>query len=138
MSSEQTVKPVPLVFGTAGTATSLTAPTTNTSNPFPLPRQDFTFAVTVNGSLVTTTASTTASSTMAAACVVQASNDNVGWFGISSASATATIMSTNTGTALTLSSAVQAGINMTGQRFGYARAVVTLTGTGSASPVIAF
>lgn len=138
MSSEQTVKPAPIVFGTSGTATTLTAPTTNTSNPFPLPRQDFTFAITAYGGLVTTTASTTASSTMAGACVVQVSNDNVAWFGISSASATSTIMTTATGTILTLSSAVQAGVAMTGQRYAYARAVVTLAGTGSASPVIAF
>ncbi len=138
MSSEQTVKPSPLVFGTAGTATSLTAPTTNTSMPFPLPRQDFTASIAAYGSLVTTTASTTASSTAAATVVLQASNDKQAWFGISSASVTATIMSTSTGTALSLVGTAAVGVNMTGQRYGYARAVVTLNGTGSAFPVLAF
>lgn len=138
MSSEQTVKPVPIVFGTAGTSTGLTAPTTNTSIPFPLPRQDFTAAVTMYGTLVTTTASTTASSTMAASVVIQATNDGVVWFGISSASATATIMSTSTGLVLALSATAAAGAAMTGQRYGYARAVVSLNGTGSAAPVMAF
>jgi hypothetical protein len=138
VSSEQTVKPAVVVFGTAGTATSLTAPTTNTSMPFPLPRQDFTFAITAYGGLVTTTASTTASSTAAAACVVQVSNDGVAWFGISSASATATIMTTATGVVLSLSSAVAVGAAVSGQRYGYMRAVVSVNGTGSASAPIAF
>lgn len=138
MSSEQTVKTCPIVFGAAGTSTMLTAPTTNTSAPFQLPKQDFSAAVTVYGGMVTTTASTTASSTMAATCVIQVSNDNLGWFGISSASATTTIMTTATGVVSTSSAAAQAGVAMTGQRYAFARAVVSLNGTGSASPVMAF
>jgi len=135
MSSESLVKSVTVAFGTA---TSLAIPTTNTSGAFPLPRQDFTAAISVFGSLVTTTASTTASSTAAATVVVQASNDAQAWFGISSASATATIMTTCTGTAQTVSGTAVVGLNITGQRFGFARVVVTLNGTGSGTPMVAF
>ena len=133
MSSENNVKAARVVFGAAGTSTSLTAPTTDTSNPYPLPRNDFTLGLTVNGSLVTTTASTTASSTAAATVVLQVSNDNIGWFGISSASATGTVMSTNTGTALDLTSTAAVGIEITGKRYAYGRTVVAVTGTGNAS-----
>ena len=138
MSSENTVKPAPIVFGTAGTSTVVAAGSTGTSMPFPLPRQDFTASVTVYGSLITTTASTTASSTANAVIAVQASNDGVGWFGISSATANIVQTTTSTGTAQTLSTAAAAGVNNVSQRYAYARAVVTVTGTGSAVPAVAF
>lgn len=138
MSSENTVHTAPVVFGTAGTASVVAAPGTNTSNPFPLPRQDFSFSVTAYGTMVTTTASTTASSTVAATVVLQASNDNVSWFGISSASATGTITTTATGTVLSLATATGAGAAVTGSRYAYGRAVVSVTGTGSAQGFVAF
>lgn len=138
MSSESTVKTAPIVFGTAGTATAVAAGVTSTSNSFPLPRQDFTASVTVYGSLITTTASTTASSTANAVIAMQASNDQAAWFGISSATANIVQTTTSTGVVQTLSTAAAAGVNNVSQRYAYGRAVVTVTGTGSAVPVVAF
>lgn len=138
MSSENTVKVAPVVFGTAGTSTVVTAGSTGTSMPFPLPRQDFTGSVTVYGSLITTTASTTASSTANAVIALQASNDGVAWFGISSATANIVQTTTSTGTAQTLSTGAAAGVNNVSQRYAYGRAVVTVTGTGSAISAFAF
>lgn len=138
MSSENTIKAVPLVFGTAGTSTVVAAGATSTSNAFPLPRQDFTVSVTVYGSLVTTTASTTASSTANATIAMQASNDASVWFGISSATANIVQTTTSTGTAQTLGTGAAAGVANLSQRYAYGRAVVVVTGTGSAIPSIAF
>ena len=132
MSSENTVKARPLVFGTAGTATVLSAPTTNTSNPYPLPRADFGFGITAYSALVTTTASTTASSTAAATCVFQVSNDNTAWFGVATASATATVMTTSTAVIATSVGTGAALANVAGARYAYGRGIVTLAGTGSA------
>ena len=138
MSSENTVKTASVVFGTAGTSTTIPAGSTGTSIPFPLPRQDFTVVVTVFGSMVTTTASTTASATSAAVCKYQGSNDNVGWFDLTSASATSTILTTATGVVLSLTTAVSTGVKLVSQRYAFGRAIVTPTGTGSAAASIAF
>lgn len=138
MSSENNVKPRVFDFGTSGTNTMLAAPGTSTSNIISPPRQDFTVAVTAYTNLVTTTASTTASSTAAASVVLQGSNDNVGWFGISSASASSTQMTTCTGTAQTQTAIAAAGVNNVSQRYAYMRAVVAVTGTGSAQAIAGF
>lgn len=133
MSSENIVRAVQMSFGTAGTSTLQANAGTSTSNPINLPRNDFTGAVTVLGTLVTTTASTTATNNAVATCVWQASNDKVAWFGISSASATAGSTATTTGVVSTFTTAVTAGVNFVSQRYGYLRAIVTVTGTGNAS-----
>lgn len=138
MSSENNVKTAAVVFGTAGTSTSVAAGGTGTSNTFPLPRQDFSIAVTAFGSLVATTASTTASSTANAIVAMQVSNDNIAWFGISSATANIVQTTTSTGTAYTLSSSAGAGTSHVSQRYAYGRAVVTVTGTGSGAAMLAF
>ncbi len=138
MASENTVHTSPFVFGTAGTAVSVAAGGTGTSMPFPLPRQDFTATVTAYGLLTTTTASSTASSTANAIMTVQASNDLVAWFGISTATANIVQTTTSTGLVQSLGTGAAAGVANIGQRYGYARAVVSVTGTGSAQPIIAF
>jgi hypothetical protein len=138
MASDNNVKSTPFVFGTAGTSTLVAAGGTSTSMPFPLPRNDFTVTVTVVGGLTTTTASSTASSTANAIIAMQVSNDTVAWFGISSATANIVQTTTSTGTVQTLSTGAAAGTNSAGQRYAYGRCVVSVTGTGSAFPQIAF
>jgi hypothetical protein len=47
MSDTGTVRPVKLTFGLPGTQTNIAAGVTSTSNPYPLPRGDYTVQVTV-------------------------------------------------------------------------------------------
>lgn len=138
MTSESKVQSAAVVFGTPGTATFVAAGSTDTSKMFPLPRQDFSVSIAAYGSLVTTTASTTASSTAAATVAMQGSNDGQAWFGISSASATSTLMSTSTGVVLGLAGTAVAVLDVAAKRYAYGRAVVAVVGTGSAQAHMAF
>lgn len=123
MSSENLVHAVPLTFGTAGTATSQSVssatPTTATTIPWNLPRNDFTAQVTAN---------TTGTSGCLAAVVWQASNDSNAWFAIASSTASAT-----SAAATAVVSSVAGAIAITASRYAYFRGVVTITGTGNAS-----
>lgn len=123
MASENLVHTIALTFGTSGTSTSAVAasgtPTTATTAPWNLPRNDMTAQVTAN---------TTGTSGCLAAVVWQASNDTVGWFAIASSTASATSASA---TAAVTSNA--GAIAITGSRYAYFRGVVTVTGTGNAN-----
>ena len=123
MSSENLVHPVLLTFGTSGTSTAAAAasatPTTATTQPWNLPRNDFTAQVTAN---------TTGTSGCLATVVWQASNDNSSWFAISSSTASAT-----SAAATAAVTSAGGGVAITGTRFAYFRGVVTVTGTGNAN-----
>jgi len=120
MSSQNTVKSATLTYGTAGTATSVASIGTSTSNPYAMPRQDYTVQV---------TAFTTGTSGVGATVIFQGSNDNNAWIAVSSATATATQASTST--------TYSAGAAQTsGVRYALGRAVVGVTGTGGASVVL--
>lgn len=118
MSSENNVKAAPVVFGAAGTQSVIqTTAGTATSNPYPMPRSDYTIQVGVG---------TTGTSGVGATVVWQGSNDANGWINLSSATVTASQAGT--------SSAASAGAMAIAQsRFAYGRAQATVTGTGSAS-----
>lgn len=118
MSSENTVKAAGIVFGTAGTQTVLqTTAGTATSNPYPMPRQDFTIQVGVG---------TTGTSGVGATVIWQGSNDSANWINVSSCTATASQAGTGTSVASSAMAIAQT-------RFAYGRAQPTVTGTGSAS-----
>lgn len=125
MSSENTVKAFPLVFGTAGTRSAVTNASTDTSNPYSMPRQDFSLQLTVG---------TTGTSGYLASVVLQGSNDNVSWLVITSATASAT--SASAAATVTNASAVVAFAGST-NRFAMSRLVGTFTGTGSAVATLA-
>lgn len=117
MSSENTVKAAGIVFGTAGTQTILQSTAgTATSNPYPMPRQDFTIQVGVG---------TTGTSIISAAVIWQGSNDSSNWINVSSCTALATAAG---GT-----SVASSAMAIAQTRFAYGRAQPTVTGTGSAS-----
>lgn len=125
MSSENTVKAFPLVFGTAGTRAAVTNASTDTSNPYAMPRQDFSLQLTVG---------TTGTSGYLASVVLQASNDNVSWLTITSATASAT--SAAAGAGVTNASAVVAFAGSS-NRYALTRLVGTFSGTGSAVATMA-
>lgn len=120
MSSERNAAASPLTFGTAGTAAYQAAIGTSTTNPIQLPREDYTLQVTV---------STTGTSGVGATVIMQVSNDNVGWLAITSATATATQAATTT-------SVSAAGVSVSSSRYAYGRAILGITGTGSASAIL--
>ena len=116
MSSENTVKPAQLTYGTGTQTVVVSSAGTATSNPYPMPRNDFTVQV---------TAIATGTSGVGATVIWQGSNDNVGWINISSATATAS----QAGTSSAIGSAAMA---IATTRFCYGRAQPTVTGTGQA------
>lgn len=119
MSREDITRAFPLVFGTAGTQSSVAATAgTATSNPYALPASDYSIQL----SLVTT-----GTSSGSASVIVEASNDNLNWIPMGSASATA-VGTASDATAFRASG----GFQVTGQRYAYARARPTVTGTGAA------
>mgnify|MGYP003395530362 CR=1 FL=1 len=124
MASENTIKAFPLVYGTAGTRSTITGASTDTSNPYPMPRQDFTLEL---------TAATTGTSGYLASVVLQASNDALAWFVISSATASATSAAATAAVTRT-----GAGVTVTNTRYAYTRTVGTYSGTGSAVATMAF
>jgi len=124
MTTENVVRAFPLVFGTAGTAAAVTNASTATSNPYAMPRQDFTYQVTVG---------TTGTSGYLASVVLQASNDNVSWLTISSATASATSAAADA--TVTRASTIVA---LTANRHAFSRMLGTYSGTGSAVATMAF
>lgn len=113
MSERGTVKVQPLTFGTSGTSTVVLSSSTSTSNPIPMPRDDFTVQLDVV---------TTGTSIGSGTCVWQGSNDGgVGWFPLG----TLTGLSTNASTA---SSVAVAGTAIT-SKFALGRGIVSGTGT---------
>ncbi len=123
MASENLVHAVPLTFGAAGTSTSAAAasatPTTATTVPWNLPRNDFTAQVTAN---------TTGTSGCLATVVWQASLDASAWFAIASSTASAT-----SAAATAAVTSVAGSTAITASRYPYFRGIVTVTGTGNAS-----
>ena len=111
MSDRATVKVQVLTFGAAGTSTI--SGTTNTSNPVPLPRDDYTVQVSYT---------TTGTSIAGGSVVWQTSNDGVGWV----AANTAALTSTNASTSSTVAAG---GFAMT-TKYAYGRGVLATTGTG--------
>lgn len=123
MSSENLVHTALLTFGTAGTssaaAVASATPTTATTMPWNLPRNDLTAQVTAN---------TTGTSGCLATVVWQASNDNAAWFVLASSTASAT-----SAAATAAVTSAGGGVAITGSRYAYFRGVVTVTGTGNAN-----
>ena len=116
MSNLGLVKPQALTFGTSGTSTTVpTATGTNTSNPVPLPRDDYSIQL---------DAVTTGTSIVGATCVWQTSNDNVAWVPQGSATALSTHAST--------SSSINAAAFSITAKYAYGRGILTSTGTGNA------
>lgn len=113
MSDRATVKGVALTFGQPGTQTILLGSNTSTTNPYPLPREDYTIQL---------SATTTGTSIGGGSVVWQVSNDQIGWI----PQGTAALTSTNAGTS---SNVAAAGFGVT-TKYAYGRGVVISTGTG--------
>lgn len=120
MSSENTVKGVPLTFGTAGTSTLVLSSATNTSSPYALPRGPYSVQVTQRS---------TGTSIAAATVIWQASNDNLAYAAIGSAT---TLPATNAGTG-TGATFQAAGVTFSGTPYAFGRAILGSTGTGDAT-----
>lgn len=118
MSDRAAVRVQSLTFGTTGTSTAVASSATNTSNPIPLPRDDYTVQVTVE---------TTGTSIGSGQVVWQTTNDMNSWLPQGTAAGT----STNAAGAGTASYA-SAAVAITA-KYAYGRGIVSGTGTSIVS-----
>ena len=140
MSDRGSVKSIPLTFGTATTTGSTNTAVPNTvgtatSNPVLGPRDDYSMQVSVS---VMTTQTGTATLAIGGTVVLQTSNDGANWLNQASATALATATVGSTATVVTTGSAAAAAAVTMTAKYAYVRAVVTATGSGTASPRMAF
>ena len=115
------IEPRNLIFGAAGTQTSVAAAGTNTSSPYPMSSDTYSLQI---------TAIATGTSGVGGTVVLQASNDNSAWFALGSATCTATQAGTSTTYAA-------GALLISNSPFAYARTIVGATGTGSVVPLLA-